>query len=1037
MSRQNQENPAASSSIGGGGGAASAAVAPLDQFMSSSEGSTASGEPSQQVSPSLEHAQESLNEQTMKMMREGQELPGMQGQPHSQPQQYPARTTNASQGNSTAYTTGAGGGVSDQQRQQQQQQRQQPQWKTAPIVDEPLNAFRSGRFDDSIRLLQEYEQQVAGSNGTTRFQYRHNAALAKYTRDGAKDSDRLLHELTQLFQESLNSAAESGNADGSNQRPSYFPRTCSTVGYNRAVLLYQHGQFASAAALLESLFRKGEFVHAWVAMRAGFLLLELYARTCESGTNEDNDYTPVFQKAHSLISYLHQPHVFSNAARAAALASGTGQEEKGNQELLRALITNFALKLRVYHARFAARSGHLKTVKNSIQDIMETFQKQFKPSNEAYPNADMDSVINDYSAARLDSSMLSQPGAASATENKIASLVLKASLEAWRKNYKRAANLLDECRTESVALNENLQQILNRIGPTPSSTPKHYSERGLTRSKYLNNMACLHARMKRYESAISLFARAIQTAKEEEKESKPADASAAYAALDESFLSGDFGAAAPRPSPMANLMLNAGLTYLQSRQPARALQALYQACRVHRHRPRVWLRMAEACIMAHEMKVSPGTGTVHSMPPPCSRRDPTSRSAWASPKVAKSVLGKSGDEYVSENRYTDGRDDAVGDGDAEVCWAGLGTVTGKAGFGTAQRLMVSTRRSDDEADPLPPVGSESEDNDEELLARPSLTLAYAARCLLNALVLLPPPKALASVARSLLVDNKSEDDSQASGANTEQQQRPDSSRNAGVAVLWSQFRLRQAVLTKLAYVHLCLQDHVAALHYCSQMWTLADTIYACSGSKQADTRKADPISRTQGLLRDPWRSLAHVYASEALCYLGSPREALQHVSSPNLFAGIGTSQGENANAAISTVDNKDSLTVVDVDREQRQVSRPTALCSLYANAAIALTLEGKIQEATQVAGRALSTKPTSSLARALSAYLSLVQGNHGEAAALLNRGLVQSKSGPPQKPGSTSGNVAPPDAAAQVQQHTAGAQNSSRNSVGDPAAALR
>lgn len=702
----------------------------------------------------------------------------------------------------------------------------------------------------------------------------------------------------------------------------------------------------------------------------------------------------MFQKAHSLISYLHQPHVFSNAAKAAAIACRTGpnKEKHGSEELLRSLITNFALKLRVYHARFAARSGHLKTVKKAIQDIIETIHKQFKSlSSENYANMDIDSIINDYSAAQLDISTLAQPGAASATENKISALVLKASLEAWRKNYKRSAKILDECRKESITLNDHLKVVIDRLGEATSS-PKLYAERGLTRSQYLNNMACLHARMRRYESAISLFARAVETAKTEERVSESKDDNSARVALEETLLSGDFGIMEQRPSPMANIMLNAGLTYLQSRQPARALQALYQACRVHRHRPRVWLRMAEACIMAHEMKVSPGTGSTHSMPPPCSREDPTSRSAWAPPKVAKSVLGKTGDQTVSDSQYTDGRDDAVGDGDAEVCWAGLGIVSGKAGFGTAQRLMISTKRLDDEEHSMPQFGVDKESTDEdELLIKPSLTLAYAARCLLNALVLLPSPKSLVSVARPLLAENKS--DSEGRQSSKDQQQREaQQQRDAGVAVLWSQFRLRQAVLTKLAYVHLCFQDYNAALHYCSQMWALADTIYTCAGDKQADTRKSDPISRTQGLLRDPWRSLAHVYASEALCHLGLHREALHHVSSQNLFAGTMNQHGENATT--STVDNQDSLTIVDVDREQRQVSRPTALCSLYANAAIALTLEGKIQEATQLAGRALSMKPTSSLARALSAYLSLVQGSHGEAAALLNRGLVQSKSTP-------------------------------------------
>lgn len=120
-----------------------------------------------------------------------------------------------------------------------------------------LGSTRSGRFDDSLRLLQEYEQQVSGSvcilfvkcankyrlyrlrllnnqNSTSRFQHRHNAALAKYARDGAKDTDRLLQELTQLFQESL-------TTDGSNVRPVKNAKgnACVGVSWSNPCLLYR------------------------------------------------------------------------------------------------------------------------------------------------------------------------------------------------------------------------------------------------------------------------------------------------------------------------------------------------------------------------------------------------------------------------------------------------------------------------------------------------------------------------------------------------------------------------------------------------------------------------------------------------------------------------------------------------------------------------------------------------------------------------------------------------------------------------------
>jgi CCR4-NOT transcription complex subunit 10 len=65
--------------------------------------------------------------------------------------------------------------------------------------------------------------------------------------------------------------------------------------------------------------------------------------------------------------------------------------------------------------------------------------------------------------------------------------------------------------------------------------------------------------------------------------------------------------------------------------------------------------------------------------------------------------------------------------------------------------------------------------------------------------------------------------------------------------------VRQAALAKLAYVHLCLRDPVAALSAATALLELP----RC---------------------HEPWRLLGQSYAAEALTLLGRPSEALSHLS---------------------------------------------------------------------------------------------------------------------------------------------------------------
>lgn len=154
----------------------------------------------------------------------------------------------------------------------------------------------------------------------------------------------------------------------------------------------------------------------------------------------------------------------------------------------------------------------------------------------------------------------------------LAPVFLKGNLEYLRGNYKKSIKVLS-----SVPLNNSVN-VFKETGESPSVF-------------YYNDMGCLHHYMGKSNLASFYFQKALQDNENSFKmypKSEPGEP-----------LSG-------RPlhtvgaSKTKVLMYNLGVSLLHGGKPLQAFDCLTEAVQVYHMNPRLWLRLAECCIMVHK-----------------------------------------------------------------------------------------------------------------------------------------------------------------------------------------------------------------------------------------------------------------------------------------------------------------------------------------------------------------------------------------------------------------------------------------------------
>jgi len=142
---------------------------------------------------------------------------------------------------------------------------------------------------------------------------------------------------------------------------------------------------------------------------------------------------------------------------------------------------------------------------------------------------------------------------------------LRANLEYLRQNWPKSVKLLNSCK-----------KITN-----DASLP----------ALYLNNMGCIHYRMQKYAAAGFYFARAAN--KNHEYVQRLRLAASSTTSPTTSSANTLYAFARDRS---CEVLCNTGMTFIHANKPTLAFDCLQAGLGAYFHKPRVWLRLGEACI---------------------------------------------------------------------------------------------------------------------------------------------------------------------------------------------------------------------------------------------------------------------------------------------------------------------------------------------------------------------------------------------------------------------------------------------------------
>jgi len=183
-------------------------------------------------------------------------------------------------------------------------------------------------------------------------------------------------------------------------------------------------------------------------------------------------------------------------------------------------------------------------------------------------------------------------------------------------------------------------------------------------------------------------------------------------------------------------------------------------------------------------------------------------------------------------------------------------------------------------------------------------------------------------------------------------------------------KIRQAILGSLAFVELCLENHLKALSYAKSLLQLTD----CSRM---------------------YVFLSHVYAAEALCALKRPKDAAEELS-------VYIKDGNDIELPYNIENCEKALVEKDSDGEDTVAPAVTKLTSeesqhleslkpeeargvLYIDLGMTAAMQGEFEQADYLVNRGLAMLPNNPRAVLASVYMDLLQGKSQEAVAKLRQ----------------------------------------------------
>ncbi|XP_046842122.1 CCR4-NOT transcription complex subunit 10-like [Xenia sp. Carnegie-2017] len=176
--------------------------------------------------------------------------------------------------------------------------------------------------------------------------------------------------------------------------------------------------------------------------------------------------------------------------------------------------------------------------------------------------------------------------------------LLQKSIKACKKEIKTIMNV-NNMDTEALFIKSNFEFVRHnerkavKILNSASKDNQILKTGESISTMYFNNLGCLHAQMQKYNLASFYFCRAI--AENEE----------ALSMISTSDKNGDSLNTRPMCTLSVNsrhhLLYNLGVQMLHDCRPLLAFDCLIESVQVYQSNPRLWLRLAECCVLAHQM----------------------------------------------------------------------------------------------------------------------------------------------------------------------------------------------------------------------------------------------------------------------------------------------------------------------------------------------------------------------------------------------------------------------------------------------------
>ncbi|KAI5710966.1 hypothetical protein M8J76_014148 [Diaphorina citri] len=399
-----------------------------------------------------------------------------------------------------------------------------------------LNDFNRGSFGSCLQYIIKLESLRAKD-----VKVMHNKYVTEYYKSDLCKTDQ--------FRKNMNVVCNQAKINMENLEQLEDVEHC-IIYYNQAVLLYHLKHHTTALKIINKVFTFIEPMEESLAHRVCLLLIELHLCTCQP------------EKALSLISYIENQFVSTENATKMTIGSGTDKDikslEKEHKPLadLDAATDAFRLKLLQYRVRCYLYTCALKKATEELRIISETSP----PPSAASDDKNSPGPSNGHPQTDVTPSSLSL-------------VCLHAQVDYLRKNYKNAISTLSQ-----IPLHNDFSLYFKEKGESPIVC-------------FYNNMGCIHHYMAKPNLSSFFFNKAVQENMNLYKKYPIPDPNEPLSGRSLYMLANNKG---------AQLMYNLGISLLHGGKPVPAFEYLTQAVQVYHDNPRLWLRLAECCIMAHK-----------------------------------------------------------------------------------------------------------------------------------------------------------------------------------------------------------------------------------------------------------------------------------------------------------------------------------------------------------------------------------------------------------------------------------------------------